>query len=120
MKFTLKTILLLILTALIFGGCSLHKTNKSYKQTHIGKISGYAYDEFKLNLNANDILTTNINTTKLDVIIYSPINISLKNQNPISIEKQGQYVLRVLMPRAFARRKEEYKYTLSISIKPSK
>ncbi len=112
----MKAIIQIILALTVFSGCSLNKNYESYKQIHDGKISGYAYDEYKLQLFKNDKLTTNISTHKLNVIIYSPINQSLENQSPINIESEGEYILRVLMPRAFARRNEEYEYRLSITV----
>ena len=96
--------------------CSSTHTPQDYQQTHQGKISGYAYDEYKLQLLVGDKLTANISTELLQVIIFSPINDTLINQQAIEIKSTGEYILRVLMPRALARRNEVYQYQLSLTI----
>jgi flagellar basal body-associated protein FliL len=117
MEQQLKIIIQMILVVLILlGGCFSNQQDSGFKQLHQGKISGYDFDEFKLQLVKNDKLSANINTDKLDVIIYSPINITLENQTAIDITSTGEYVIRVLMPRAFARRNEVYQYRLSLAV----
>jgi flagellar basal body-associated protein FliL len=117
MEQQLKIIIQMILVVLILlGGCFSNQQDSGFKQLHQGKISGYDFDEFKLQLVKNDKLSANINTDKLDVIIYSPINITLENQTVIDITSTGEYLIRVLMPRAFARRKEAYEYRLSLAV----
>jgi hypothetical protein len=98
--------------------CSSTHNKHGYQQTHQGKILGYAFDEYNLQLLRGDKLTANLNTSKLEVIIYSPINMTINHQQPIEITSDGEYILRVLMPRASARKSEEHQYQLSIAITP--
>lgn len=116
MENQLKVLIQVVLASILLMSCSSHLNQESYNQTHNGIISGHAYDEYKLQLFKGDKLTVNISTHKLDVVVYSPINVTLKNQSSIDIKSEGEYVLRVLMPRSFARRNEKYEYQLSIVI----
>ncbi len=96
--------------------CSSNNPPQNYQQTHQGSISGYAYDEYKLQLHKGDSLTANINIQQLEVIIFAPTNLTLTNQKPVEIKSEGEYIIRVLMPRALARRNKEYQYQLSLTV----
>ncbi len=113
---SLRVFIQVILLSFLLMACTSTHNKHGYQQTHQGKISGYAFDEYNLQLLKGDKLTANLNTSKLEVIIYSPINMTINNQQPIEITSDGEYVLRVLMPRAAARRSEEHQYQLSIAI----
>lgn len=115
----MKKVVHVVFVWLILGGCALDASKQVYQEKHTGEISGYGYDEYRLQLSENEQLTVDLDVNKLDVIIYSPISVVLENDKPISIEASGNYVLRVLMPRAFARRNEKFKYQLLITVNGS-
>lgn len=101
---------------LILGGCALGAGKQAYQEKHTGEISGYVYDEYPLQLSENDQLTVTIDAKKLNVIIYSSISAVLENNKPITINSSGNYLLRVLMPRAFSCRNEKSEYQLLIAV----
>ena len=89
---------------------------EQYNCNHQGTISGYLFHEYHLQLMEGDKLTAGLKNTKLDVIILMPISTTLSNGVPFEIKKSGEYTLRVLMPRVFARRKLQLDYQLSLSV----
>ena len=105
-----------LLLLFVLYGCALNQQQGDYQVVHEGKISGYAYHDYALKLARNDRLTIDINTPTLDVIIISPVEMPLENNQPFTVLKDDEYTLRVLMPRAFARRNETYQYQLSITV----
>ena len=115
-EYTLRTLIQVILLSLLLMACSSNNPPQDYQQTHQGSILGYAYDEYKLQLHKGDSLTANINIQQLEVIIFAPTNLTLTNQKPVEIKSEGEYILRVLMPRALARRNKEYQYQLSLTV----
>ena len=100
----------------ILSGCSLAGKSKLNEQHHQSTILGYQYDQYPLKLKQGDKLTIYINSDKLDVILFSPINLDLQNGQQITISESGDYQLRVLLPRAFARRNIEVQYQLDIAV----
>lgn len=80
-----------------------------------GVISGFSFDEYTLKLKSGDVITSQINSDKLDVIIYAPESATLQNGEPYTVAQSGEYVLRVLLPRAFARREGKYPYELTVT-----
>ncbi len=113
----LIAILMLVLGAL---GCASQQGTQTRELVYQGNITGYDFDEYKLSLNTNDKLTANIDVRQLDVIIFNPMSLTLENDKPVTITQSGEYTLRVLMPRAFARRGESYDYRLVVSIDSAK
>ncbi len=97
-------------------GCSVPENNSNFQQIHQGEISAYDFDQYPLQLHKNDKLTISIQPDILDVVIFSPIEQSLENQQSINITSSQTFQIRVLMPRALARRKEVHQYVLSISV----
>ncbi|MEX2963530.1 hypothetical protein [Microbulbifer sp. TYP-18] len=106
----------LVLIWFLLSGCMSNPDKWIHREVHTGEIAGYSYDEYSLSLSENDQLTTSIDIDRLDVIIYSPVNTVMENNKPIIIETGGTYILRVLMPRAFARKNEKFQYKLLITI----
>ncbi|WP_422133251.1 hypothetical protein [Endozoicomonas sp. ALD040] len=98
----------------VLTGCFYISQGDIHKYVYRGSISGYAYDEYKLYLYKNDKLLSNLRAKNLEVIIYSPVNLTLENDKPVEILKDGNYVIRVLMKRAFSRRNATYNYELSL------
>ena len=115
-KWFLQIIVQLILLTLFVVGCSSNQSQLNTRQIHHSKISAYDYDEYSLQLFKHDRLVTNISSNQLDVVIFSPVNITLENSKPVAIPKTGNYTIRVLMPRALARRNETYQYELMIAV----
>lgn len=118
MKFVFYSLLACL--ALFNAGCAHQAHQAGTTHTHKGNIVAYAYDDYAINLAKDDTLSVNIDTDKLDVIIYSPIELALENNKPVRVQSAGEYTLRVLMPRAFARRGEAYDYTLTIHHQPTR
>lgn len=80
-----------------------------------GVVSGYSFDEYKLNVRAGEVITSYIDTDKLDVIVFAPESAILQNSQPYIAKQTGEYTLRVLLPRAFARRAGSYPYKLTVT-----
>ena len=108
---------LLILTVLFLllscqSKISIAEQTIAYK----GELSGYKYDEHTVSLKKVDVITATLNSSVINVIIYSPINVTLEMGEPIAITQSEDYVFRVLLPRAFARRNDTHRYHLKINI----
>lgn len=124
----MRLIIHFTLGLLLLSGCA--RDNQSlgekaaqrevHQESYQGNITGYAFDEYKLQLATDEILTTNIDVRQLEVVVYSPVNVTLYNDQPLAIEADGEYTLRVLMPRAFARRGDSYNYRLLVQIEGGK
>ncbi|KEI71891.1 hypothetical protein [Endozoicomonas elysicola] len=112
----MKALISIVLFSLLITGCAFKPRNDNYQVIHEGKISGYAYHDYALKLARHDRLTVDINTRQLDVIIISPIEVPLENNQPFTVQSDDEYTLRVLMPRALARRNETHQYQLSITV----
>ena len=112
MKTTLYTISLLAL--ILLESCT---SQQAYNNTYTGSISGYAYDEFALDLKTGNTLSIDISEPALEVIIVAPISLNLAHHESVPIMKSGQYIIRVLLPRAVARRNKSYPYQLIMHIK---
>lgn len=116
-------------TALGVMGCSsvkthdhTHHSDAAHSHGHqnmtrrgSGVVSGYSFDEYKLNVQAGEVITSYIDTDKLDVIIFAPESATLQNSQPYIAKQTGEYTLRVLLPRAFARRAGSYPYKLTVT-----
>ena len=98
--------------------CSCFQDDQDNIKEYIysGEITGYEYKDYRLLLKKHDKLTSNLEANNLEVIIFSPENITLVNDKIIEIENDGEYIIRVLMKRAFARRDRTYEYKLSIKV----
>ncbi len=103
------------LLALIFLACC--SSQQAYKNVYTGNISGYAYDEFALDLKTGNTLSIELSEPALEVIIVAPISLNLAHHESVPIMKSGQYIIRILLPRAVARRNKSYPYQLIMHIK---
>lgn len=92
-----------------------HHSHNHGVQRGSGVISGFAFDEYTLKLKSGDVITSQINSDKLDVIIYAPESATLQNGEPYTVAQSGEYILRVLLPRAFARREGKYPYEFTVT-----
>lgn len=82
-----------------------------------GKISGYNYCEYVFPVKKGQILTIRNSAKRAETIIYSPESIYLANNKPVQLTQSGEYLVRVLFPRAFARRNMQESYTLHMTLK---
>lgn len=86
------------------------------EQLYLGQIAGYAFDEYSLFLNEGDKLKVRLSEPKLDVIIFAPMNVILSNDETLTIASTEEYILRILMPRALARRGGVFDYSLQVYV----
>ena len=86
------------------SGCLPYSTENIKELVYRGNISGYGYDEYRLSLRKNDQLLSCLDANNLEAIIYSPESLTLENNRPVTVNKDGEYIIRVLMKSAFARR----------------
>ena len=70
----------------------------------------------KVALNKDDIVKASLDSAVISVVIFSPIRTTLEMGQPVTIKHTGEYVFRVLLPRAFARRNENHRYQLILNI----
>jgi hypothetical protein len=112
----MRSIILSVLFLGVIQSCSASEKDSGYQQIYQGEISAYDFDEYSLQLRKNDQLKVNLQPEILDVIIFSPINQLLDNQQTVIIDSSQTYQIRVLMPRALARKKEVHPYELSITV----
>ncbi len=105
-----------VITAALVMSCSHNPSLHITEQLYFGTITGYAFDEHRLYLSEGDTLEVILSEPKLDVIIFTPINIVLSNDEPLQISTTDEYILRVLMPRALARAGYELNYNLKVQI----
>ncbi|ROR97927.1 hypothetical protein EDC56_3596 [Sinobacterium caligoides] len=119
-------VLFSVIFSLLLAGClpsqqhALTATPESRTLTMQGVIQGYGYDDYPLTLVAGEQLYIHLDSAALDVIVVQPIEQRLSNQQPLSIDASGDYLLRVLLPRARARRDEQQVYRLRINITPAR
>ena len=81
-----------------------------------GKISGYGYCEYLLRAKKGQTLTVQSSSSKADIMLRGPVEQLLTDGEPVTLGADGVYTLRVLMPRAIARKNLQEKYSLDIAI----
>lgn len=76
-----------------------------------GTITGYKYIDYKIGIRAGQVLSLELSPqNKAELVIFMPKGENMPDAAGISggtmqIDETGDYTVRVLMPRAFARRK---------------
>jgi hypothetical protein len=87
-----------------------------------GRIAGYQYVDYIVGVRAGQTLSFRLNTTgPAEVVLFTPSDDNVDGALGVedysgTVEYTGDYKVRVLMPRAFARRKSSSNYTLRISV----
>lgn len=82
-----------------------------------GKISGYNYCDYVFTVKKGQVLTIRNSAKRAETIIFSPENMCLTDNQPVELGQSGEYVVRVLFPRTFARRNIQESYTLHMTLK---
>jgi hypothetical protein len=112
----LKIIKRAVLVLIAIVGSTYGMADEQNNDYYHGTVSGYDFNEYHLQLIKGDWLTAVLKSPKLEVIIFTPISKNLTHGEPFEIKKSGEYTLRVLMPRVFARRNLQLDYQLSLTI----
>ncbi|HEX8368399.1 MAG TPA: hypothetical protein VF604_07640 [Pyrinomonadaceae bacterium] len=86
-----------------------------------GRINGYKYVDYIVGARAGQILKLELRTTgSAEIVVFTPSDENIDGANGLQytgeIEYTGDYKIRILQPRAFARRNNASNYTLRISI----
>lgn len=82
-----------------------------------GRISGYNCCDYVFTAKKGQVLTIRTTARRAETIIYSPENICLTNNEPVEPGQSGEFAVRVLFPRAFARGNIQESYTLHMTLK---
>lgn len=85
-----------------------------------GRIVGYSYVDYLLRVRSGQTISAQITTAgSAEIVVFAPSGENVGG-DPIDfsalLEQTGDYKIRVLMPRAFARRKAASNYALKISV----
>jgi hypothetical protein len=86
-----------------------------------GRITGYKYVDYIIGARAGRALKLRLQTTgNAEIVVFTPSDENVEGANGLEytgeIEYTGDYKIRVLQRRAFARRNNASNYTLRISI----
>lgn len=81
-----------------------------------GVISGYSYCDYLLRARKGQRLTVHSTSRQADTMLQGPMEQLLTDDDPVTLIADGVYTVRVLMPRALARKGAEESYTLNIAI----
>lgn len=100
------------------GGCReevIFKKGTTSAQVK-GQISGYGYCDYLLRAKKGQLLSVKSSSTKADIMLQGPMEELLSDGEPVTLSVDGVYTVRVLMPRALARKSQKEAYTLDIAI----
>ena len=86
-----------------------------------GRVAGYKYVDYIIGVRAGQTLRVKLNTTGgAEIVVFTPSGENVEGaigaEYAGEIEYTGDYKIRVLQPRASARRNNSSNYTLRISI----
>lgn len=81
-----------------------------------GQISGYGYCDYLLRAKKGQLLSVKSSSTKADIMLQGPMETLLNDGEPVTLSADGLYTVRVLMPRALARKTQKEAYSLDIAI----
>jgi hypothetical protein len=89
--------------------------------TFRGRINGYRYVDYIVGARAGQTLRLKLQTTgSAEIVVFTPSDENIDGGDGLEytgeIQYTGDYKIRVLQPRAFARRNNASNYTLRISI----
>ncbi|AZN36614.1 hypothetical protein [Iodobacter ciconiae] len=100
----------------------------AYSATYKGKISGYGYDQYHLKAKKGQLLKITATSASKNMGVYlfnkelpdsvdlSTGSLSLDTNGNYVLPHSGAYQIRILQPRAFARRGEKFSYVIQVSI----
>ena len=117
-QYTVNYLLCIVIAAWLLNGCGSSLVHSSQAYQYEGSISGYEFNEHVLTLQAGNILTAEISASELDVIVFSPISAPLEQGESLQVNEAGEYTIRVLLPRALARREVNVTYQLLLNVQP--
>ncbi|HEX8247746.1 MAG TPA: hypothetical protein VF599_06225 [Pyrinomonadaceae bacterium] len=86
-----------------------------------GRIVGYKYVDYIIGARSGQTIKLKLQTTgSAEIVLFTPSDENVDGANGLEytgeIESTGDYKIRILQPRAFARRNNASNYTLRISI----
>ena len=81
-----------------------------------GQISGYGYCDYLLRAKKGQLLSVKVSSNKTDIMLQGPMEELLSDGEPVTLSADGVYTVRVLMPRALARKNQKEAYSLDIAI----
>lgn len=81
-----------------------------------GAIQGYQYSDYIFHGKAGQELTTWNSGKQTDTVLQGPMEKILMDGEPLTLPQTGAYTLRVLLPRAFARKNVNNTYTLKVAL----
>ena len=87
--------------------------------TYAGRISGYEFCDYHFTAAAGQTLTVSLagsHSERITPVLFDPER-QVEISGPIKLERGGRHTVRILMPRALARRGEAVEYSLTIGIR---
>ena len=87
-----------------------------------GQLKGYDYCDYIVQAAKGQRLRTVLsgkNRNRVQAALFGPLERVLNDNEPVVLPETGQYTVRVLMPRTFARRGRTASYRLHIKIDPA-
>lgn len=81
-----------------------------------GQIAAYDYCDYLVRANKGQLLAVWNSSEKSNTVLQGPLEAMLIDGEAVELPKNGLYTLRVLMPRALARKGQQDTFTLKVQI----
>ena len=89
-------------------------TSKSLLQ---GSITGYGACDYAFTARKGQKLVVRVDSRRIETHLVSPVEHMIADNDPFVLPQDGRYVLRVLAPRAFARKQTAIAYKMTLEIR---
>lgn len=87
--------------------------------TYSGRVAGYDYCDYVFTASAGQTLTVAVSgrhSNRLTPVLFDPEQ-QVDLSEAVTLDRSGRHIVRVLMPRVFARRGNSVSYKVTITIR---
>lgn len=85
-----------------------------------GSLSGYDSCDYTVAAKKGQTLSASVKGGNLDVIVISPVEHNFAADGSLTLPQSGTYTVRVLQPRAMARKGKDANFSLTVGVKGAK